>query len=156
MLSHECTGKDVHIILHGCPCTYFSLSIDTSAEHGEFVRWSFSFCDHVPAPRWYSTLYFVESVYDDRITKDPFVLPLFHATVIRTLSWFRDGFIALSIVGRQWSVTTLCMGDMKSHRSIKVLKFLLIYYYFYSFIWESKWKNEWNYINQIYTIKQRL
>lgn len=42
LLSRECTGKDVRIILYGCPCTHFSLSIDTSTEHGETMA---SSCD---------------------------------------------------------------------------------------------------------------
>lgn len=98
----------------------------TRRDNGEFVRRSFSFCDRVPAPRWYSALHFVESVYDTESRKSPLVLPLFRATVIRTLSWFRDGSTALSIVGRQWSVTTLYTDDTKYHRElVSILDFFV-------------------------------
>jgi len=33
-MSRKCSGKDVRVILHACPCImYFFLSLDTSAEH---------------------------------------------------------------------------------------------------------------------------
>lgn len=80
-LSCEHTGKDVRITVRDCVRVFIfhcqSASPPNMAKQWEFVRRSLTFRDYrVPAPRWYSALYLVESVCDTESRKPLPFLPI--------------------------------------------------------------------------------